>query len=172
MATLRTSAGVLLFRRVPVGGGDAGTEVLLGHMGGPFWARKDAHAWSIIKGEYVEGKEEPLAAAHREFLEETGHPAPGGAVLDLGEVKQSGGKRVRGFAIEGDFDPAALVPGTFTMEWPPRSGKQQEFPEIDRVEWMGLARAREKIVKGQVGLLDALEVLLASGGAAEGPSAD
>lgn len=158
MATVRTSAGLVLVRE------QSGViQVLLGHMGGPFWARKDAHAWSIIKGEYDPETEAPIAAARREFLEETGHAPPDGPMLDLGEVKQSSGKRVRGYAVRGDFDPAALVPGTFEMEWPPRSGKRQAFPEIDRVEWMSVATAREKIVKGQVGLLDALDVALAAG---------
>jgi predicted NUDIX family NTP pyrophosphohydrolase len=131
-------------------------------MGGPLWARREARAWSIVKGEYEEG-EEPLAAARREFREETGAEPPDGPAVELGEVHQSGGKRVIAWAIEGDFDPAALRPGTFTMQWPPRSGRVQEFPEIDRVEWCDPASARELLVAGQVALLDRLEELLASG---------
>lgn len=130
-------------------------EVLLGHMGGPFWARKDAGAWSILKGELSAG-EDPLAGARREFAEETGCAPPEGEVVPLGEVRQTSGKRVVAFAIEGDFDPAALVPGTFQMEWPPRSGRHAEFPEVDRVAWFDVDTAKAKIVKGQVPLLDRL----------------
>jgi predicted NUDIX family NTP pyrophosphohydrolase len=151
----RKSAGLLLYRR-RVGG----VEVLIAHMGGPLWASREARAWSIVKGEYEEG-EEPLAAARREFREETGAEPPGGPALELGEVRQAGGKRVLAWAIEGDFDPAALRPGTFTMQWPPRSGQMQEFPEIDRVRWCGTAVARELLVAGQIALLDRFEELLA-----------
>jgi predicted NUDIX family NTP pyrophosphohydrolase len=150
----KRSAGLLLFRRQ-----DNEVEVLLGHMGGPFWAKKDAAAWSLPKGE-LEPDEEPEAAARREFTEELGLPAPDGEYRPLGEVKQSGGKVVTAWAVEGDLDPAAVVPGTFEMEWPPRSGRQQEFPELDRVEWFGLAAAREKLLKGQLPLLDRLVELL------------
>ncbi|WP_328603849.1 NUDIX domain-containing protein [Amycolatopsis sp. NBC_00345] len=150
----KRSAGLLLFRRQ-----DHEVEVLLGHMGGPFWAKKDAAAWSLPKGE-LEPDEEPEAAARREFTEELGLPAPGGEYRPLGDVKQSGGKVVTAWAVEGDLDPAAVVPGTFEMEWPPRSGRQQEFPEMDRVEWFGLAAAREKLLKGQLPLLDRLVELL------------
>jgi predicted NUDIX family NTP pyrophosphohydrolase len=150
----KRSAGLLLFRRQ-----DNEVEVLLGHMGGPFWAKKDAAAWSLPKGE-LEPDEEPEAAARREFAEELGLPAPDGEYRPLGEVKQSGGKVVTAWAVEGDLDPAAVVPGTFEMEWPPRSGRQQEFPELDRVEWFGLAAAREKLLKGQLPLLDRLVELL------------
>jgi predicted NUDIX family NTP pyrophosphohydrolase len=153
----RKSAGLLLYRR-QVGG----VEVLIAHMGGPLWASREARAWSIVKGEYEDG-EEPLAAARREFREETGSEPPGGPALELGEVRQSGGKRVLAWAIEGDFDPAALRPGTFTMQWPPRSGQMQEFPEIDRVRWCDPASARELLVTGQVVLLERLEELLAPG---------
>ncbi|WP_439383139.1 NUDIX domain-containing protein [Amycolatopsis lexingtonensis] len=146
----KRSAGLLLHR----GRGEA-LEVLLGHMGGPFWAKKDAAAWSLPKGE-LEPDEEPEAAARREFAEELGLPAPSGEYVPLGEVKQSGGKVVTAWAVAGDLDPAAVVPGTFTMEWPPRSGRQQEFPEVDRVEWFPLAEAREKLVKGQLPFLDRL----------------
>ena len=134
---------------------DGALEVLLGHMGGPFWARKDAGAWSIPKGELDPG-EEPLAGARREFAEELGHEPPEGLVLDLGEIRQRAGKRVIAFAIEGDFDPAGIVPGTFELEWPPRSGRVLEFPEVDRVAWFDVPTAKEKIVRGQVALLDRL----------------
>jgi predicted NUDIX family NTP pyrophosphohydrolase len=151
----RKSAGLLLYRR-RVGG----VEVLIAHMGGPLWASREARAWSIVKGEYEEG-EEPFAAARREFREETGAEPPDGPALELGEVRQSGGKRVTAWAIEADFDPAALRPGTFAMQWPPRSGQMQEFPEIDRVRWCETAIARELLVTGQIALLDRLEELLA-----------
>ena len=150
------SAGLLLYRTRP----DTTVEVLLGHMGGPFWARKDEHAWSIPKGEYGDD-EDALAAARREFAEETGAEPPDGEPLPLGEVRQSGGKRVVAWALEGDLDPATVKSNTFTLEWPPRSGLQQEFPEIDRAAWFDLDTARRKVVKGQVPLLDALEQLLA-----------
>lgn len=150
------SAGILLFRRI------AGQpEVLLAHMGGPFWARKDAGAWSIPKGA-CEADEQPEAAARREFQEELGLPVPDGQLLELGAIKQSGGKTVTAWALEGDLDPEQIIPGTFDMEWPPRSGKLQPFPEIDRVAWFDLALAAEKIVKGQRQLLDRLAELLHS----------
>jgi predicted NUDIX family NTP pyrophosphohydrolase len=120
---MTTSAGLVLFRERD----DGVLEVLLGHMGGPFWARKDAGAWSIPKGELEPG-EEPRAAALREFAEELGQAAPGGDLLELGEIRQKAGKRVIGFAVEGDFDPDALVPGTFEMAWPPRSGRMHPSP--------------------------------------------
>jgi predicted NUDIX family NTP pyrophosphohydrolase len=148
---------LLLYRRRA-----AGVEVLIAHMGGPLWASREARAWSIVKGEYEES-EEPLAAARREFREETGAEPPDGPARELGEVRQSGGKRVIAWAIEGDFDPVALRPGTFTMQWPPRSGRMQEFPEIDRVRWCDPASARELLVAGQIPLLDRLEELLALG---------
>ena len=150
----KRSAGLLLYR-----GTGAGVEVLLGHMGGPFWAKKDAAAWSLPKGE-LDGDESPEQAARREFEEELGLPAPDGEYVELGVVKQSGGKVVTAWAVAADLDPAAVVPGTFTMEWPPRSGRQQEFPEVDRVEWFGLAAAREKLVKGQRPFLDRLAELV------------
>lgn len=150
VADAKTSAGLLPFRSAD--GGEI--EVLLGHMGGPFWARKDEAAWSIFKGEYVAGDEDPEAVARREFEEETGQPAPGGSWLDLGEVKQSGGKRVRAWAVLApELDPSAFVSNTFTTEWPPRSGRQQEFPEIDRAEWMPLEVAEQRLVKAQRGFL-------------------
>jgi len=144
------SAGLLLYRVR-----DGRPEVLIGHMGGPFWAKKDEGAWSVFKGEYDDA-EEPLAAARREFEEETGSPPPDGDVIDLGEVRQSSGKRVTAWAIEGDFDPSTLKSNTFTTEWPPRSGKQAEFPEIDRAEWFDLETARAKLVKAQAEFIDAL----------------
>ncbi|RBM18393.1 NUDIX hydrolase [Prauserella sp. PE36] len=146
----KRSAGILLYRRT---GGDP--EVLLGHMGGPFWARKDAGAWTVPKGEYADD-EEPVAAARREFLEELGLPAPDGELAPLGEIRQSGGKVVTVWALEGDVDPSAVVPGTFELEWPPRSGRMREFPELDRVAWFPLAEAGEKLVKGQRVFLDRL----------------
>jgi predicted NUDIX family NTP pyrophosphohydrolase len=142
----KLSAGLLLYR----GEGD-GLEVLAGHMGGPFWARKDAGAWSIPKGEYAEG-EDPRTAAAREFAEELGAPPPPGPWIDLGEIRQSG-KRVVAFAVAGDFDPATAVSNTFEVEWPPRSGRMQSFPEIDRVAWFGLDVAAQKLVKAQAELL-------------------
>lgn len=146
----RRSAGLLLFRRT-----DAGLEVLLGHMGGPFFARRDAGAWTVPKGEY-ESDEPAWAAARREFQEELGLPPPDGEALPLGEVRQTGGKIVTVWAIEADLDPATVVPGTFRMEWPPRSGRTQEFPELDRVRWLPVDRAREVVVKAQAAFLDRL----------------
>ncbi|MEV6667417.1 NUDIX domain-containing protein [Streptomyces nigra] len=146
----RRSAGLLLFRRT-----DAGPEVLLGHMGGPYFARRDAGAWTVPKGEYA--PDEPAwDAARREFQEELGLPPPDGEAVPLGEVRQAGGKTVTVWAVEADLDPAAVVPGTFTMEWPPRSGRTQEFPELDRVAWLPLDRARELVVKAQAAFLDRL----------------
>jgi predicted NUDIX family NTP pyrophosphohydrolase len=141
------SAGLLLFRR----SADR-TEVLLAHMGGPFWAKKDLAAWSLPKGELEDG-EDPETAARREFAEELGLPAPAGPLRPLGDVRQSG-KVVTAWAVEADLDPAAVVPGTFDLEWPPRSGRVQQFPEVDRVEWFDLDTAREKLVKGQRAFLD------------------
>lgn len=148
---MKTSAGLLLFRHT-----DDGLEVLLGHMGGPFFAHRDAGAWSIPKGEYVPDEEAAWDAARREFQEELGLPPPAGEAVPLGEVKQTNGKVVTAWAIEADLDPATVVPGTFRMEWPPKSGQVQEFPELDRVEWFGLDRARAVIVKAQATFLDRL----------------
>ncbi|MFF4658432.1 NUDIX domain-containing protein [Streptomyces sp. NPDC001381] len=148
--TPKRSAGLLLFRRT-----DEGTEVLLGHMGGPYFARKDAGAWTVPKGEY-EPDEPAWEAARREFREELGLPPPDGEAIGLGEVRQTNGKIVTVWGIEADLDPAAIDPGTFTMEWPPRSGRTQEFPELDRVAWYGLDRAREVIVPAQAAFLDRL----------------
>ncbi|MEV5987552.1 NUDIX domain-containing protein [Streptomyces sp. NPDC052051] len=147
----RHSAGLLLFRHTEHGG----TEVLLGHMGGPYFARREAGAWTVPKGEY-DPEESAWDAARREFQEELGLPPPVGEAVPLGEVRQTGGKIVTVWALEADLDPAAVTPGTFTMEWPPRSGRAQEFPELDRVEWMGLDRARQVIVSAQAAFLDRL----------------
>jgi predicted NUDIX family NTP pyrophosphohydrolase len=154
MAAAKRSAGLLVFRRA-----DAGIEVLLGHMGGPFWARKDAGAWSIPKGEY-DADEPPQAAARREFAEELGMPPPDGPLIELGEVRQAGGKTVSAWAVEGELDPADVVPGTFRLEWPRGSGRMQEFPEVDRVAWFDLDSARAKLVSAQRDLLDRLVLRL------------
>ncbi|GLP64084.1 DNA mismatch repair protein MutT [Streptomyces sp. TUS-ST3] len=133
-----------------------GLEVLLGHMGGPFFARRDAGAWTLPKGEYEPDSEPAWDAARREFQEELGLAPPDGEAVPLGEVRQTNGKVVTAWAIEADLDPAAVVPGVFSMEWPPKSGRTQEFPELDRVEWFGLDRARAVIVKAQAAFLDRL----------------
>jgi predicted NUDIX family NTP pyrophosphohydrolase len=145
----KRSAGILLYRH----GGD-GLEVLLVHPGGPFWARKDLGAWSIPKGEYDDG-EDAEVCARREFSEELGSPAPG-VLVDLGTVRQKNRKEVRAFFGEGDVDVAGVVSNTFEMEWPPRSGRMQSFPEIDRAEWFTAEEAREKINPAQAGFLDRL----------------
>ncbi|SHG41159.1 MULTISPECIES: NUDIX domain-containing protein [Geodermatophilus] len=149
----RRSAGILLYRLAPA------PQVLLGHMGGPFWARKDDGAWSIPKGEHGDD-EEPLAAARREFEEELGSPVPAAALIPLGELR-AGSKLLTVWAGEGDLDAGAIVSGTFELEWPPRSGRVQHFPEVDRAAWFGLDEARVKLVKGQVPYLDRLAALLA-----------
>ena len=145
----KTSAGVLLYRRGP-----GGLEVLIGHMGGPFWARKDDGAWSIPKGEYDEG-EATESVARREFEEELGSPVPAADLTPLGEVRASG-KVLTVWAAEGDLDAQACTSNTFELEWPPRSGRVQEFPEIDRAAWVPVDVARTKLVKGQVPFLDRL----------------
>jgi predicted NUDIX family NTP pyrophosphohydrolase len=150
---MKPSAGVLMYRRQ---GGRL--EVLLVHPGGPYWAKKDDGAWTIPKGEH-EASEEPRAAALREFTEETGL-APCGPLVALTPVRQRGGKLVRAWAVEGDCDPAAVRSNTFTMEWPPRSGRTAEFPEVDRGAWFDVATARRKIRESQAALLDELERLL------------
>jgi predicted NUDIX family NTP pyrophosphohydrolase len=147
------SAGILLWRH-----GADGVEVLLGHFGGPLWAKKDAGAWSIPKG-VVEAGETPEQAARREFQEELGFPAEGDLV-PLGRIRQKGGKYVEGFALEGDLDVVAIRSNAFTLEWPPRSERMQSFPEIDRAGWFGLAEARAKILPSQAPLLDLLEAML------------
>ena len=145
----RKSAGLLLFRRTP-----AGVEVLLVHPGGPLWAKKDEGAWSIPKGE-IDADEDPLAAARREFEEELGSTASG-EFIALAPIRQASGKVVHAWAVEADFDPATFTSGMFSMEWPPRSGRQQEFPEVDRAEWFSIDNARRKINKAQIELLDQL----------------
>ncbi|MFJ8731123.1 NUDIX domain-containing protein [Streptomyces bauhiniae] len=146
----KRSAGLLLFRHT-----DRGLEVLLGHMGGPLWATKDEGAWSVPKGEY-EADEPAWEAARREFQEELGIAPPDGPALPLGEIAQHNGKIVTAWAVEADLDPAAIAPGTFTMEWPPRSGRVQEFPELDRVAWFTPEEARGLMVSGQGTFLDRL----------------
>jgi predicted NUDIX family NTP pyrophosphohydrolase len=144
------SAGIVLHRQC-----NDRTEVLLVHPGGPFWARRDLGVWSIPKGEYEPG-EDPLAAALREFEEELGSPAPDGDRQDLGEIRQRSGKLVRAWAVAGDLDVSRMHSNTFELEWPPRSGKTAEFPEVDRAEWFELDLARQKIVGAQSALLDRL----------------
>lgn len=144
------SAGILLHR-------GAAPDVLIAHMGGPFWARKDAGAWSIPKGEYDPEAEAPWDAAVREFREELGVDPPDAAPVDLGEFRMPSGKRLTVFALDGSpFAPTAYVFGEFELEWPPKSGRLQSFPEVDRVEWMPLAAARAALVRGQLPALDAL----------------
>jgi predicted NUDIX family NTP pyrophosphohydrolase len=143
------SAGLLIYRRR-----EGRLEVFLVHPGGPFWKNKDAGAWSIPKGEFG-GDEDPLAAARREFAEETGFEAEG-EFLSLTPVTQAGGKVVHAWAVEGDLDPEKIKSNSFTLEWPPRSGKEQEFPEVDRAGWFGIDEAKEKVNKAQVGLLEEL----------------
>jgi predicted NUDIX family NTP pyrophosphohydrolase len=149
----KKSAGLLLFRR------REGLEVLLVHPGGPLWAKKDEGAWSIPKGE-IDADEDPLAAARREFEEELGSSVTGDFVT-LAPIRQASGKLVYAWAVEADFDTATFTSGTFSMEWPPRSGRQQEFPEVDRAEWFTIDEAKRKINKGQVPLLDECEQLIA-----------
>lgn len=152
------SAGILLYRR----SADGSLEVWIAHMGGPYWARKDERAWSIPKGlvdDTDDGDE--LRTAQREFLEEIGVAAPDVEYERLGEFRQSSGKTVIAFAAEADFSPAAIVSNTFSLEWPPRSGRQQEFPEIDDARWFPVDLARSKVVAGQVAVLDALVHLVA-----------
>ena len=145
----KRSAGILLFRHVTTG-----LDVLLVHPGGPYWAKKDSGAWSIPKGEYLDG-EDPLAAAKREFSEEIGLSVDG-SFIDLGEVKQSGGKTVRAWALEGDLDLTLVRSNTFSIEWPPRSGLIQEFPEVDSAGWFSISVAQYKLLKGQVEFLTRL----------------
>ncbi|MFI1171978.1 NUDIX domain-containing protein [Streptomyces melanogenes] len=154
----KRSAGLLLYRTAPTG-----VEVLIGHMGGPFWSGRDEAAWSIPKGEY--GPEEtPEAAALREFEEELGLPAPEGTPVPLGESRQANGKVVTVWAVEADLDLSGVVPGTFTMEWPRGSGTQQEFPELDRVAWLAPQDASPRLVAGQRVFLDRLAVHLQESG--------
>jgi predicted NUDIX family NTP pyrophosphohydrolase len=156
----KRSAAILLWKRV-----DERLQVLLVHPGGPFWRNKDAGAWSLPKGEYDEG-EPALAAARRELIEELGPSAgwvataPADAFVPLGEVKQKGGKLVTAFALEGDFDPAQLQSNIFEIEWPPRSGRKQSFPEVDRAGWFAFDAAQEKILQGQLELLTRADKLV------------
>jgi predicted NUDIX family NTP pyrophosphohydrolase len=145
----RLSAGVLLHRERP------DLQVLLGHPGGPLWAKKDDGAWSIPKGEYGPD-EDARAAAYREFAEEIGSAPPDGPARDLGEIRLPSGKRLWVFAVAGDLDPALARSNTFEMEWPPRSGRMQSFPELDRVAWFDLETARRKLSRGQAEFLDRL----------------
>ena len=149
------SAGILLYRRTDA----SEPQVWIAHMGGPFWARKDAAAWSIPKGEYEPG-EDPFVAARREFAEEIGQPPPDVEYAELGEFRQPSGKVVTVFSAEADFAPERVQSNTFTVEWPPGSGTLREFPEIDDARWVGLAEARLKLVRGQLPVLDALTELL------------
>ncbi|MGV9789374.1 NUDIX domain-containing protein [Streptomyces sp. NPDC003435] len=146
----KRSAGLLLFRHT-----GRGLEVLLGHMGGPLWGTKNEGAWSVPKGEY-QADEPAWEAARREFQEELGLAPPDGPALPLGEITQRNGKIVTVWAVEADLDPAAITPGTFTMEWPPHSGRVQEFPELDRVAWFTPEEARPLMISGQSTFLDRL----------------
>ena len=151
----KISAGLLLFRRTPTG-----PEVLLVHPGGPLWAKRDEGAWSIPKGELGDG-EQPLAAARREVEEELGVAVDAdGAFIPLGQIRQAGGKVVHAWALERDFDPATLRSGTFSMEWPPRSGRRQDFPEVDRAAWFSPEDAAAKLLEGQLPFLDRLRANL------------
>ena len=151
---MRRSAGLLLYRR---SGGQV--EVLLAHPGGPLWARRDAGAWSVPKGE-IEPGEEPLAVARREFREETGHEPPAGGCVELGEVRQKSGKLVVAWACEGDLDPVTAISNTFPLEWPSGSGNYRDVPEVDRVEWFALDDARARLNPAQVELIDRLAAAL------------
>lgn len=155
----RRSAGLLLYR----GDQRAVVQVLLVHPGGPLWARRDAGAWTVPKGEY-EADEDPLLAAEREFVEETGMPPPPGPRHDLGQVRQAGGKWTRLWAVAGDLDASGVRSNTFTMQWPPRSGRSAEFPEIDRAAWFDLPEARARLLVSLLPFLDRLAGLLGESG--------
>ena len=148
----RLSAGILMWRRR-----EGHKQVLLAHFGGPLWARRDAGAWAIPKG-LVEPGEDPAACARREFEEELG-TRPEGELVPLGRIRQPGGKWVEAFALEGELDPGQIASNSFTIEWPPRSGRQRTYPEVDRAEWFTLAEARAKILPGQAPILDRFEAL-------------
>jgi predicted NUDIX family NTP pyrophosphohydrolase len=150
----KLSAGLLVYRVK-----EKNVEVFLVHPGGPFWAKKDEGAWSVPKGEYT-AQEDPLEAAKREFKEETGFDPPAGKFIPLQPIKQPSGKVVSVWAVEGDFDAGKIKSNTFSMEWPPKSGRQQEFPEVDRAGWFSLEEAKAKILKGQKGFLAELSALL------------
>lgn len=139
----KLSAGILLYRQSV-----NGVEVFLVHPGGPFWAKKDKGAWSIPKGEY-EADEDPLAAAKREFAEETGQPAPSGEYVEIGEFKRKDGKMIRAWAVEGNLDATNISSNTFEMEWPPKSGQKQSFPEVDKAAWFPIEQAADKMHAGQ-----------------------
>jgi predicted NUDIX family NTP pyrophosphohydrolase len=156
---VKRSAAILLYRITE----QNGLEVLIAHMGGPFWAKKDARAWSIPKGEY-EDNEDPLEAARREFEEEMGSPVPYGDLVHLGDCRQPSGKIITTWAIKGDFDLSSFRSNTFTMEWPKGSGQMKEFPEVDRAEWMSIERAAHMLVKGQVPIIDSLRDYLLTAG--------
>lgn len=160
----KLSAGLLLYRIT-----DGGVEVLIGHPGGPFWARKDDGAWSIPKGEYTEG-EDPWTVACREFGEELGKPPPDGPRVEFAPVKQPSGKIITAFAVRGDLDLAGTHSNTFELEWPKGSGQIREFPEIDRAGWFSVAEARSKLLKGQRPLLDRLLAAIEGGEPAESRS--
>ncbi len=149
----KKSAGLLMYRF----NGNM-LEVFLVHMGGPYWAKKDEGAWSIPKGEYTDD-EDPFLAAEREFHEETGIEA-NGKFIELKMIKQPGGKKIKAWAFQGDCDPTKIKSNTFSMDWPPRSGETAEFPEIDRAEWFPIVKAKEKILKGQIGFIDELCTIL------------
>jgi len=152
----KMSAGLLVYRR-----SDGGIEVLLVHPGGPYWVKRDDGAWSLPKGEYELG-EDPLEAAVREFAEELGSEPPDRSdAVSLGQLRQPSGKGVSAWALEGDLDVSEIRSNTFEMEWPPRSGRTGEFPEVDRAAWFDLSAARRKLLRGQVGFLDRLEELQA-----------
>ena len=151
----KKSAGILRFRS-----SNGRLELFLVHPGGPFWKNKDNASWSIPKGEYDDG-EDPFDAANREFTEETGFEAITGDFKELGELKQPSGKLITAWAVEGECNPQSIRSNTFSMEWPPRSGKQSEFPEIDRADWFSVAKSKEKLHKGQVGFVDRLCEILA-----------
>ncbi len=159
----KQAAGILLYRR-----GAGGLEVLLAHPGGPLWARKDLGAWTVPKGQFTDN-ESPMAAAQREFEEEMGSPAAGAAVefVALGSIKQPSGKVVYVFAAEADFDVTTVKSNLFSLEWPPRSGQQAEFPEVDRAGWFSIDEARKKILKGQEPFLGRLLTVLNAATAGE-----
>jgi predicted NUDIX family NTP pyrophosphohydrolase len=154
--TTKQSAGLLMYRKR-----GEGIEILLVHPGGPFWAKKDIGSWSMPKGEFSQD-EDALKAARREFEEETGF-LPTGQFVRLGAIRQPSGKLIHAWAFEGDLDARKIKSNTFSVEWPPQSGKQQEFPEVDRAEWFTIETAREKIIKGQVEFLEELLRVLESG---------
>jgi len=152
---MKVSAGLMIYRKK-----NLELEVLIVHPGGPFWAKKDKGAWSIPKGEVEDGEADLLAVAKREFAEETGQPVPEGEYLELGSVKNKSGKVIHAWAVEGDLDAAQIKSNVFAMEWPPKSGQQQEFPEVDRAGWFVPDKAQEKLNPAQVSLIDHLIELL------------